>query len=153
MTAFIGLDPGLSGAWGAIDHTGKYLGCGDMHHKDKIILTNMVWSEICQATHKMDREFVIEQVSSRPAQGVVSVFTFGMAYMAAISIAQRSMCPTTFVTPKVWKGHFGLSKDKNLSLELARELWTEAPLKRKKDNGRAEALLISEFFRREMYDK
>jgi crossover junction endodeoxyribonuclease RuvC len=152
MTAIIGMDPGLSGSWGAIDHNGKYLGCGDMHNANKIIHTNQVWMEICQATEKMDREFVVESVHAMPKQGVSSTFTFGMAYMAAIAIAQRSYRPTTMVTPQKWKKAMGLSKDKNLSLDMARELWPEAPLKRKKDNGRAEALLISEFFRREMHD-
>jgi crossover junction endodeoxyribonuclease RuvC len=121
-----------------------------MHNEGKIIQTNKVWDEIKAATAGYDIEFCIEQVSARPGQGTVSMFTFGGAYMAAIAIAQRSYRPTTMVTPQKWKKAMGLSKDKNLSLDMARELWPEAPLKRKKDNGRAEALLIAEFFRREM---
>jgi crossover junction endodeoxyribonuclease RuvC len=152
MKAIVAIDPGLSGSWGAIDHNGKYLGCGDMHNEGKIIQTNKVWDEIKAATAGYDIEFCIEQVSARPGQGTVSMFTFGGAYMAAIAIAQRSYRPTTMVTPQKWKKAMGLSKDKNLSLDMARGLWPQAPLKRKKDNGRAEALLIAEFFRREMYD-
>jgi len=29
---YIGIDPGFSGAWGMIDHNGKYQSCGDMLH-------------------------------------------------------------------------------------------------------------------------
>jgi len=148
MKAIIGIDPGLSGGWGAIDHNGKYLGCGDMAHKDKIIQTNQVWDEIKAATQGHDIEFCIEIVHAMPGQGSVSMFTFGGAYMAAIAIAQRSYSPTTMVTPQKWKKAMGLSKDKKASLSMARQMWPEAPLKRAKDNGRAEALLLAEWLRR-----
>jgi crossover junction endodeoxyribonuclease RuvC len=152
MKAYIGIDPGITGAWAAIDHNGKYLGCGDMHHEGKIIQTNEVWDDIKKSIAGYDAEFCIEQVSAMRGNGTVSMFTFGGAYMAAIAIAQRSYRPTTMVTPQKWKKAMGLTSDKNLSLDMARGLWPEAPLKRKKDNGRAEALLIAEFFRREMHD-
>ena len=103
--------------------------------------------EICKVTHGMDREFVIEQVSAMPGQGVASMFTFGGAYMACIAIAQRSMCPWMLVRPRAWKKDMGLTADKDESLDMAREKWPEAPLSRKKDNGRAEALLIAEWLR------
>jgi crossover junction endodeoxyribonuclease RuvC len=89
----------------------------------------------------------LEKVASRPAQGVVSVFKFGMAYGAAIAICERLGNWST-VTPQAWKKALGLSKDKAESLELARNLWPDAPLSRVKDNGRAEALLIAEWLRR-----
>ena len=43
---FIGLDPGFSGAWGMIDHNNEYMGCGDMHHTDKYLMTNVIFGEI-----------------------------------------------------------------------------------------------------------
>lgn len=148
MIAYVGFDPGMSGGWGAVDHNGKYLGCGDMPNTDKIINTNQVWMEICQATQGMDREFVIEQVGAMPGNGGVSMFNFGAAYMACIAIAQRSMCPWMLVRPQKWKKDMGLTSDKAESLALARHLFQTAPLTRKKDNGRAEALLIAEWLRR-----
>lgn len=149
MIAYVGFDPGMSGGWGAVDHNGKYLGCGDMPNTDKIINTNVVWMEICQATVGMDREFVIEKVGAMPGNGGVSMFNFGAAYMACIAIAQRSMCQWMLVQPRAWKKDMGLTADKDESLDMARELWPEAPLARKKDNGRAEALLIAEWLRRQ----
>jgi hypothetical protein len=53
------------------------------------------------------------------------------------------------VTPQKWKKDLKLDSDKNKSLALARELWPLAPLERKKDNGRAEALLMAEWLRRQ----
>lgn len=154
MIAFIGADPGLNaGAWGAIDMHGNYIACGDMLHKDKIILTNEVFAEIMQATTGMDREFALERVSAMPGNGSVSMFNFGMAYMAAISICQRSFCRWTLVTPKEWKKYYNISKDKKESLELARSKWPTAPLSRVKDGGRAEALLIANWCREVATDK
>ena len=150
MKAYVAIDCGLSGAWGAIDMHGKYLGCGDMIHEGKIIQTNEVWDAIKAATAGYDIEFCIEQVSARPGNGTVSMFVFGGAYMAAISIAQRSYRPTTMVTPQKWKKDMGLTKDKVGSLKMARELWPDAPLHLKKHDGRAESMLIAEWLRKEM---
>ena len=146
---YVGVDPGFSGAWGMVDHHGKYVSCGDMLHDDKYIDTRMVHAEIAQALEKQDAEFVIEFVHAMPQQGVSSTFKFGMAYGAAISILQRFKSPFHAVPPRVWKKAMGLDSDKAKSLDMARELWPLAPLLRKKDNGRAEALLMAEWLRRE----
>jgi len=148
MVAYVAFDPGLSGAWGVVDHNGKYIGCGDLPNEDKIIDTNAVWDELSNVTRGMDRHFAIEQVSAMPGQGVTSMFTFGGAYMACIAVAQRSRDPWMLVRPRAWKKDMGLTADKDESLALARHLFPTAPLTRKKDNGRAEALLIAEWLRR-----
>jgi crossover junction endodeoxyribonuclease RuvC len=143
----IGLDPGFSGAWGAIRHDGSYISCGDMLHNGEHILVAEVYREISQTRGDDGWAVALEKVASRPAQGVVSVFKFGMAYGAAIAICER-LGNWSSVTPQVWKKSLGLSKDKAESLDLARNLWPDAPLSRVKDNGRAEALLIAEWIRR-----
>jgi hypothetical protein len=43
----------------------------------------------------------------------------------------------------------GVTYDKSTSLELARKIWSTAPLTRKKDHGVAEALLLAEWLRRQ----
>ena len=146
---YVGVDPGFSGAWGMVDHHGKYVSCGDMLHDDKYIDSRMVHAEMAQALEKQDAEFVIEFVHAMPQQGVSSTFKFGMAYGAAIAILQRFKSPFHAVPPRVWKKAMGLDSDKAKSLDMARELWPLAPLLRKKDNGRAEALLMAEWLRRE----
>jgi hypothetical protein len=47
----------------------------------------------------------------------------------------------------MWKKALALDSDKQKSLDLARKLWPDAPLKRQKDNGRAEALLMAYWLR------
>jgi hypothetical protein len=148
MTLYLGIDPGFSGAWGMIDHHGKYQSCGDMLNNGKHILSRYVHAEISQAIEQQDIQGVIESVHSMPGQGVASSFKFGIAFGMAIAIMERINCPWMLVTPQKWKKEMGLSADKNLSLAMARELWPNAPLARKMDNGRAEALLMAEWLRR-----
>lgn len=85
-----------------------------------------------------------------PAQGVASTFKFGLAFGMALAMTQRINAPTHLVTPQKWKKDLGLSSDKNDSLAMARKLWPDAPLERKKDNGRAEALLLAHWLRLEL---
>ena len=145
---YVGVDPGFSGAWGIVDHNGQYVSCGDMLNNKHHIDTRLVHAEIAQALDRQDAEFVIEFVHAMPRQGVSSTFKFGMAYGAAISILQRFSKSFHVIAPRIWKGDMNLDSDKDKSLELARELWPNAPLSRKKDNGRAEALLLAEWYRR-----
>lgn len=145
---YIGIDPGFSGAWGMIDHHGGYVSCGDMIHDTKHINQRMVWAEMSQALDRQDREVALEVVHSMPSQGVASSFKFGVAYGVALGLVDRLLCPAHLVTPQMWKKAMGLTADKRSSLKMARELWPNAPLGRQKDNGRAEALLIAEWARR-----
>jgi crossover junction endodeoxyribonuclease RuvC len=144
-----GIDPGLTGAWGMIDLHGKYWSCGDMHHDELgIIDSEKVWSEMAQARDSQDIVVAVERVGARPGQGVSSMFKFGMAFGTALNLAQRFKSRWVMVTPQVWKKGLKIDSDKKVSLDLARELFPLAPLSRVKDGGRAEALLIAEYFRR-----
>ena len=66
-----------------------------------------------------------------------------MAFGAALALAERFGTTVHLVAPRVWKKSLQLDSDKEKSLILARQLWPTAPLTRKKDNGRAEALLMA----------
>ena len=146
---YLGIDPGFSGAWGLIDHHGQYRACGDMHHTDKYLLTQFIYEEIVDALHGDDLEVVVETVHSMPKQGVASSFKFGVAYGGAVALAERLNCAWHMVTPQVWKKALKLDSDKQKSMDLARQLWPTASLKRQKDNGRAEALLLAHWLRNE----
>ena len=146
---YIGIDAGFSGAWGMIDHNNKYMGCGDMHHTDKYLMTNVIFGEILDALNYDDHAVVVEAVHSMPKQGVASSFKFGVAYGGAVALAQRLDFSWQMVTPQVWKKALKLDSDKNKSMALARKLWPTAPLKRQKDNGRAEALLLAHWLRKQ----
>ena len=144
---YLGIDPGFSGAWGLIDHHGNFKACGDMHHTDKYILTDKIFGEIIDEIHGDDHQVVVETVHSMPKQGVASSFKFGVAYGGAVALADRLNSAWHMVSPQMWKKALALDSDKQKSLDLARKLWPDAPLKRQKDNGRAEALLMAYWLR------
>lgn len=141
-----GIDPGFSGGWGAITPDGQYISCGDMFSENNLLS----FKKILQAMMEVqDGEslVVVEAVHAMPRQGVSSSFKFGMAYGGALALAE---CLGTryLAVPRVWKRDMGLDASKEASLTMARELWPKAPLHRRKDDGRAEALLMAEWKRR-----
>ena len=142
-----GIDPGFSGAWGAIDEAGAYVDSGDMLHTGNFLHFNQILKAMREAVKDGECMVVVEAVHSMPRQGVSSSFKFGVSYGVALSLAQ-ALGVWGLVTPRVWKQDLELTADKNDSLAMARLLWPDAPLARKKDNGRAEALLMAEWKRR-----
>ena len=97
---------------------------------------------------------VLEHVESRPGRGSVSEWRFAQGFGALLAVAQTHAgardARVHLVRPRLWKEKLGLNSDKNLSLATARTLFPSAEylLKRKKDDGRAEALLLVEYARR-----
>jgi crossover junction endodeoxyribonuclease RuvC len=140
------IDPGINGAWAAIDYFGKFLDAGELprfsHLLDGVALKRII-SEF------NPRQAVIERVASRPGQGTASVFTFGCAYGLCIGVLAGAMLPTAFVTPQKWKGHFRLlGTNKESSVQRAVQLYPSAGerLTLKKHHGRAEAILLARYF-------
>lgn len=149
MTIFIGIDPGLtSGAIGAIDHNGKFIYCGDIYAADGRIDVKRLKNQILDCFSGDTAEIVIEDVHAMPKQGLASTGRFMRAAGTIEAICQLT-ATTHMVTPQRWKKDMGLDADKDLSLTSARTLWPEASLSRKRDNNRAEALLLAEWLRRE----
>ena len=153
MTLWIGCDPGaVSGAIGALDDYGNYVESFDIEHKDKHILALVFKSRLLSIIDpKEGAEICMEQVHSMPNQGVSSTFTFGRAVGVISAVCELTRYPVHLVTPQKWKKHFHLTADKEESLDMARYLWPEAKLKRKKDINKAEALLIAEYLRHTLH--
>ena len=144
---FMGIDPGLSGAWALIDGAGGYVSAGDMHNEDGRVLTRHVWADMVMAVGINKVKVAVERVHSMPKQGVSTTFAFGAAYGCALTLGNMFEDQAVLVTPNQWKKYYGLSSDKNESSALARDMWPTAPIKLKKHNGRAEALLIANYLR------
>jgi len=144
---FMGIDPGLSGAWAVIDSAGGYVSAGDMHNEDGRVLTRHVWAEMITAVKRNSVIVAVERVHSMPKQGVATTFAFGAAYGCALALGNMFKEPAVLVTPNQWKKFYGLSSNKNESSSLAQDLWLDAPINLKKHNGRAEALLIANYLR------
>lgn len=143
-----GIDPGLTGAIAWIDD-GKLIDVKDLPSFDgRIDAWNL--ANGLREWGKPDM-VVIEDVHSMPGQGVSSTFKFGRSLGAIEGVLGALSYPHTRLTPQRWKMKMGLSaKDKDASRGMARELWPHlaSEFARKKDDGRAEAALIAEAWRR-----
>ena len=90
------------------------------------------------------RQVVIEQVHAMPGQGVSSTFQFGRLFGGVETMAMYLKAPMTYVTPSVWKKHFGLGQSKRASLDMCklrfgnRDIWNVLA-----NDGIAEAALIA----------
>jgi len=87
-----------------------------------------------------------------PGQGVSSVFSFGKSAGIIEGILAAEKIPMVLVTPQKWKKRAGIiGKEKDAARTLALQLYPQiaSHLDRKKDVGRADALLIAHFGRQE----
>jgi len=139
--AFIGIDPGATGC-AALIHGGGH----DLFDwpGDAALVVPRLADWLARFEIKLA---ALEKVHAMPGQGVVSMFTFGQnvgvwqGILAALSIP--------YVTPRPQEWQRGLvdrkaGKDtKAASLATARRLFPGADLARKKDHGRADALLMA----------
>jgi crossover junction endodeoxyribonuclease RuvC len=87
----------------------------------------------------------VEKVGARPTDGGTSAFRFGEGAGAVRGVLEALSIPYVMVIPAVWKRRFGLIRtDKDAARQLALLRFPSAArlLARKKDDGRADALLI-----------
>jgi crossover junction endodeoxyribonuclease RuvC len=92
----------------------------------------------------------VERVHAMPGQGVTSMFSFGFAAGSLQQALASAEIPVTLVTPASWKAIYGLRggrENKDMSRTKASELFPgcEHLWARKKDDGRAEAVLLAHY--------
>lgn len=87
----------------------------------------------------------IEDVWSLPSDGHVGAFQFGAAYSVAKAVSNIVAEKTVKVRPQKWKASFRLNAAKAESIDMAKKLIPSSTemLRFKKDDGRAESLLIA----------
>lgn len=102
--------------------------------------------DIITSVDKVDHIY-IERQQAMPKQGVVSTFKLGYGFGQIVSTCSLSRSPFTLVTPNNWKRAMNLPKDKDAARRMAQQWFPDlaGQLKRKKDEHRAEALLIAAF--------
>ena len=147
----VAIDPGLSGAIALLD-TDAGASVWDMPTMDRGIGTKkrVNMASLCFiVSHCFADEGLVEEVSARPNQGVTSMFNFGESFGIAMTSISAANVRLNLVKPQVWKKHFNLRSNKEDSRHLAIELFPDLSeqLERKKDNGRAEALLMALWFK------
>ena len=89
----------------------------------------------------------IEDVAAMPGQGVTGMFRFGYTAGLISGIVAAHYIPALKIKPAVWKSSLGLGRSKAESVKKAKNLYPHIAnmLTRKKDDGRAEAVLIAHF--------
>lgn len=149
-----GIDPGLSGAVATLIDglPGPVLDMpvlerGKWREVDAASLA--AWLRLVIAQHPdADVGACIEKVGARPGDGGTSAFRFGEGFGAIKGVLGVLCVPYSLAIPAVWKRRFGLiGQEKDAARVLAIRRFPEAAhhLKRKKDNGRADALWIALF--------
>jgi crossover junction endodeoxyribonuclease RuvC len=144
------IDPGLSGALAILDTDGTLVA---MHDTPTLTLrlargTKQTYDipgmcGILEPYAGAGLHVLIEESQCMPGQGVRSMFTIGYGYGLWLGILAALALPYTPVRPAVWKKACGLGKDKEHTRLRAQQLFPSADLRRKKDHGRAEALLLA----------
>lgn len=147
-----GVDPGLSGAVSTLidGDPGPILDMptvqvGDWREVDAAALA--AWIREVRGQHSgADFSACVEKVSARPGDGGTSAFRFGEGYGQVKAVLGVLGVPYSRAIPAVWKRHMGLlgtEKDAARLLAIRRFPGAEPQLRRKKDGGRADALLLA----------
>lgn len=145
--AWIGIDPGKSGAIALVHRDGQIVEDwpGDAAGAAELLLKWRIEYHI---------ELVaLERVGSMPGQGVKSMFSFGENFGTWQGILAASGIPYVMPRPQEWQKGLVSPSDgadaKARSMAVARRLFPDAELDRKKDHGRADALLLAWWARRQ----
>jgi crossover junction endodeoxyribonuclease RuvC len=141
MSDILGVDPGLSGAFALCRGGAWALLDGPIVNHEINFPVLCGWLR----EQKPDHAF-LEFAAARPGQGVTSMFRFGCAYGELKALITAFEIPLTILAPTRWKPAVGLLKgsDKEASRLRALQLFADqaAQLARKKDQGRADAMLL-----------
>lgn len=159
MTAYLGIDPGASGAIASIDReSGALLSVFDLPYLGKEVDASYLSTLLLGLPEGSTAILEVQQPQGRAVRtasgqwsttmSAGSTATMMMAYGALIASLAICQVRVVRVSPSVWKKAMGLSTDKGQSLRMARELWPSAdvftgPRGGGKD-GRAEAALLAE---------
>jgi crossover junction endodeoxyribonuclease RuvC len=151
MSFIIGIDPGVSGAIALLHGRGELVSVHDMPVHDSRVDGRAVAAHIGVKNPMVKMTCVVENTQPMPKNGSVASFKLGMATGVVLGCIQTLQHPLVRIRPQEWKKTMGLiKKDKNASRGLARELWPHLAdeFKLVKHDGRAEAALIAEAYRR-----
>ena len=155
---YLGIDPGISGAIAIISETGKQ---AVFDFEDEAVIQKL--KDVDIQSWMIKATALVELVHAHPKQGVKSTFAFGKNFGQWIGRLEALSIPFNFIDPRRWQNvMFGstpkqymvrkgkkVMDTKSMSLTTARQMFPamSARLMRKKDNGRADALLIAEYCR------
>lgn len=146
---FAGIDPGVSGAVGFIHADGSFAAVHDMPVLVQTTGRRLVDAgALAEILREHCPAFVlVERVGPRPGEGPSGAFSFGHTFGSILAVLATLGIPHDVVQPAVWKRKAGIppGASKECSIATAKRLLPGATsaLARKKDDGRAEALLLA----------
>ncbi|UIY60059.1 RuvC family protein [Burkholderia cepacia] len=159
----LGIDPGISGALAALDHTGQ-LRVLDMPTRAKPG-NGKVRNEVCPTSLRLSLRMLIPAgESAMVVMEALNTFAGGsvqtMASLEATKAVIATVCelcghPVELVSPQKWQGFFGIKRTaaedtKRQSLRIARELYGQSFCPLQKHDGRADAILIARWAQRHL---
>ena len=157
----LGIDPGQTGAVAVLDTGGvrftvqffdtplieTRVGKKTRHEYNEAAMAKALREHGCDPG--CETMCILERVSSMPEQGVVSVFNFGMGFGIWRGILSALQIPYTLVHPATWKTRLmkDMPREKDAARLRAIQLYPRVAdqLSRKKDIGRADALLLAHY--------
>ena len=155
---YIGIDPGLTGAIACI------LDSGAVSTEFLPIMSNVKAAEKGRKRTHLNAQMLAYMLRSLdPAQhhvyleytqagmkGALANYSLGHSSGIIMGVLSALGFSYELVRPQEWKKEFGLLKmQKDASRTMAQQLFPSVNLALKKDEGRAEALLIAEWGRRQ----
>jgi crossover junction endodeoxyribonuclease RuvC len=145
--AWIGIDPGKNGAIALVHRDGQLVEDwpGDAAGAAELLLEWRTEFNIELAA--------LESVHAMPGQGVKSMFTFGQNLGQWQGVLSALFVPYVMTRPQEWQKGLVTTSDgadtKARAITVARRLFPDVELSRKKDHGRADALLLAWWARRQ----
>ena len=137
-----GIDPGKTGAIALL-----YDG-GSAYVEDMPVLGKEInGASVASTFEAFPPEHVFLEAVNSFGMGRQSAFNFGQGVGVIKGVLATLRIPYTLISPAKWKKFYGLSRDKDASRLLATRLFPASAehFERKKDDGRAEALLIAKY--------
>jgi len=155
--AYIGIDPGITGAIGVIADSLEWVVDVPTYYNPKAERNEYDFFRMYELLRDYNSysydwcdegcKLSLEQQQAMPKQGVSSTFHTGRGYGAWEALCWATTPNFQIVSPRKWKKALGLTTDKEKSRKLAIKLYPkmEEMLRRKKDHNRAEALLLAHY--------
>lgn len=152
---YIGIDPGFKGAVAILHPNGEVTvtdtPSGTIGKSKREYFINEMYKIL--KPYQDTTDVAIEKVHSMPRQGVASAFTFGKGFGLWLGILTTLGIPYDEVTPQRWQGVImdGGQRGKDAARMRAITLFPglAEQLKLKSHDGRADALLIAEWRKRQ----
>lgn len=147
---YLGIDPGLSGAVAVLDEAGALVALHDVPvltlstsrgTRQEYDVPGLV--ALLAPYAGLQAHVILEASQAMPGQGTRSMFTVGVGFGVWLGILGTLGLAHTRVRPAIWKRSLGLTSDKEQARLRAMQLFPGADLRRKKDHGRVEALLLA----------